>query len=84
MILVIEQEGKCCQSPETRQRFKLPAFLLKFWAKRIVEIISKNEEPRESEILILQWKLATFEIHIGPDLMERSGSEIKLIKLWSP
>ena len=55
MILVIEQEGKFCQSPETRQSFKLPAFLLKFWAKRIAEIISKNEEPRESELLILQY-----------------------------
>ena len=70
------------QSPETRQSFKLPAFLLKFWAKRIVEIISIYQEPRESEILLqLQWKLATLEIQIGQDLMERSGfgSEIKLI-----
>ena len=70
------------QSPKTRQSFKLPAFLLKFWAKRIVEIISKNQEPRKSEILPhIQWKLATLEIQSGQDLMERSGfgSEIKLI-----
>ena len=70
------------QSPKTRQSFKLPAFLLKFWAKRIVEIISKNQEPRKSEILPhIQWKLPTLEIQSGQDLMERSGfgSEIKLI-----
>ena len=70
------------QSPKTSQSYKLPAFLLKFWAKRIVEIISKNQEPRKSEILPhIQWKLATLEIQSGQDLMERSGfgSEIKLI-----
>ena len=46
MILVIEQEGKCFVS----LLFKPPAFLLKFWAKRIVEIIiSKNQESRGSD-----------------------------------
>ena len=48
------------QSPKTSQSYKLPAFLLKFWAKRIVEIISKNQEPRESEILLHIMEIGNF------------------------